>query len=69
MCTSGQALSSLALRDDDPVLTPVRVVWMPDTTNGHRGQRLREVLSARDPLHIGRSAQRRVLRTDPGRCR
>lgn len=69
VATTGQALSSLALRDDDPVLTPVRVVWMPDTTNGHRGHRLREVLSARDPLRIGANAQRRVLRSDPGRCR
>ncbi|WP_420880023.1 glycerol-3-phosphate 1-O-acyltransferase [Rhodococcus sp. (in: high G+C Gram-positive bacteria)] len=69
VATTEQALSALALRDDDPVLTPVRVVWMPDTTNGHRGQRLREVLSARDPLRIGANAQRRVLRSDPGRCR
>lgn len=67
--TTGQSLAALALRDDDPVLTPVRVVWLPDTTNGHRGQRLREVLSARDPLHLPPNAQRRVLRSDPSRCR
>ncbi|PTR22940.1 glycerol-3-phosphate acyltransferase [Rhodococcus sp. OK519] len=64
-----QALSALVRRDDDPVLTPLRVVWLPDTTNGHRGQRLREVLSTRDPLHLAANAQRRVLRTDPTRCR
>ncbi|BDC71906.1 glycerol-3-phosphate 1-O-acyltransferase [Prescottella equi] len=69
MATTGQAMSALVLRDDDPVLTPVRVVWMPDTANGHRGQRLREVLSARDPLHIAPNAQRRVLRSDPARCK
>ncbi|ORM08387.1 glycerol-3-phosphate 1-O-acyltransferase [Prescottella equi] len=69
MATAGQAMSALVLRDDDPILTPVRVVWMPDTTNSHRGQRLREVLSARDPLHIAPNAQRRVLRSDPGRCK
>ncbi|MCA1008183.1 glycerol-3-phosphate 1-O-acyltransferase [Rhodococcus hoagii] len=69
VATTGQSLSALVLRDDDPVLTPVRVVWMPETTNGHRGQRLREVLSARDPLHIAPNAQRRVLRSDPARCK
>lgn len=67
--TAGHGLTELARRDDDPVLTPVRVIWMPDTTNGHRGQRLREVLSARDPLRLGPKSQRRVLRDDPARCR
>ncbi|RDI24020.1 glycerol-3-phosphate acyltransferase [Rhodococcus sp. AG1013] len=64
-----QALSALTRRDDDPMVTPVRVVWLPDITNGHRAQRLRDVLSARDPLHLGSNAQRRVLRSDPARCR
>jgi len=67
--TTDQGLTSLAQRDDDPELTPVRVVWLPDVTDGHRARRLREVLSARDPLHLGAGAQRRVLRNDPARCR
>ncbi|MDH6281533.1 glycerol-3-phosphate 1-O-acyltransferase [Prescottella agglutinans] len=67
--TTDQGLIPLSQRDDDPELTPVRVVWLPDITNGHRAQRLREVLSARDPLHLGAGAQRRVMRSDPARCR
>ncbi|MCL2535647.1 MAG: glycerol-3-phosphate acyltransferase, partial [Nocardiaceae bacterium] len=69
VATSDQGLIALAQRDDDPELTPVRVVWMPDTGNGHRGHQLREALSAHDPLHLGANAQRRVLRSDPARCR
>lgn len=69
VATTDQGMSALARRDDDPLLTPVRVVWMPDSVNGHRGARLREVLSARDPLHLPPGAQRRVLRHDPARCR
>ncbi|WP_137725565.1 glycerol-3-phosphate 1-O-acyltransferase [Prescottella subtropica] len=69
VATTDAALSELTLRTDDPVLTPVRVVWMPDVSDGHRGHRLREVLSARDPLHLAAKAQRRVLQHDPGRCR
>ncbi|QBJ97901.1 glycerol-3-phosphate 1-O-acyltransferase [Rhodococcus sp. ABRD24] len=66
-CTD-QSLAALTQRVDDPMLTPVRVVWLPEDTHGHRTHRLREVLSARDPLHLGPNAQRRVLRTDPARC-
>ncbi|WP_430331843.1 glycerol-3-phosphate 1-O-acyltransferase [Rhodococcus sp. ACT016] len=69
VATTDQGLTSLSQRDDDPELTPVRVVWMPDTGNGHRGHQLRDALSARDPLHLGANAQRRVLRDDPIRCR
>ncbi|RVW02682.1 glycerol-3-phosphate 1-O-acyltransferase [Rhodococcus xishaensis] len=66
--TSDQQLTALTRREDDPVVTPVRVVWLPDIANGHRGQRLREILSARDPLHLSPKSQRRVLRKDPRRC-
>lgn len=64
-----QALTELSERDDDPLLTPVRVVWLPRDPHEPGAQRLREALSPRDPLHPGRSAQRRVLRNDPSRCR
>ncbi|WP_305094545.1 glycerol-3-phosphate 1-O-acyltransferase [Prescottella sp. R16] len=69
VATTDPELAALTLRDDDPTLTPVRVVWMPDTAGSHRGQRFRDVLSARDPLHLGVKAQRRVLQHDPARCR
>ncbi|MGW0042499.1 glycerol-3-phosphate 1-O-acyltransferase [Rhodococcus sp. NPDC003348] len=64
-----QTLAELTTREDDPLLTPVRVVWLPRDPHEPGSTRLREALSPRDPLHPGRGAQRRVLRTDPSRCR
>lgn len=64
-----QTLIELTRRDDDPLLTPVRVVWLPRDPHEPGSMRLREALSPRDPLHPGRGAQKRLLRTDPRRCR
>ncbi|MGC0365474.1 glycerol-3-phosphate O-acyltransferase [Rhodococcus sp. 27YEA15] len=65
-----RSLADLAQRTDDPELAPLRVVWLPDThTGGTVLARLRNALAPRDPLHPGRGAQRRTLRTDPSRCR
>ena len=64
-----QALLDLTRREDDPLLTPVRVVWLPRNPNEPGTVRMREAMSPRDPLHPGRGAQRRLLRTDPTRCR
>ncbi|NMM83920.1 glycerol-3-phosphate acyltransferase [Rhodococcus sp. SRB_17] len=64
-----RTLADLARRTDDPMLTPLRVVWLPDTqTEQNVVRRVRNALAPRDPLHPGRSAQRRTLRTDPSRC-
>ncbi|MFC9554299.1 glycerol-3-phosphate 1-O-acyltransferase [Rhodococcus sp. NPDC056960] len=63
-----QALADLARRKDDPLLTPLRVVWLPKETHPDGAQRLRETLSLRDPLHPGQNTQRRVMRDDPARC-
>ncbi|TQF65765.1 glycerol-3-phosphate 1-O-acyltransferase [Rhodococcus spelaei] len=64
-----QSLTALTRREDDPLLTPVRVVWLPPSPDETTPHKLREALSPRDPLHPGRGAQRRVLRSDPERCR
>ncbi|MFC9790186.1 glycerol-3-phosphate 1-O-acyltransferase [Rhodococcus sp. NPDC127528] len=64
-----QSLRDLTRREDDPLLTPVRVVWLPRSSEESSSHRLREALSPRDPLHPGRGAQRRVLRSTPERCR
>ncbi|MFD1811833.1 glycerol-3-phosphate 1-O-acyltransferase [Rhodococcus gannanensis] len=64
-----QTLLDLTRRRDDPLLTPVRVVWLPRNPNEPGTIRLREAMSPRDPLHPGRGAQRRLLRNDPTRCR
>lgn len=69
MTITDQALADLTAREDDPLLTPVRVVWLPRDPHEPGTARLREALSPRDPLHPGRGAQRRLLRTDPTRCR
>ncbi len=60
-----QALADLVRRKDDPLLTPLRVVWLPKETHPDGAQRLRETLSLRDPLHPGQNMQRRVMRDDP----
>lgn len=64
-----RSLTELVARADDPLLTPVRVVWLPRDPHEPGSHRLREALSPRDPLHPGRGAQRRMLRNDPSRCR
>ncbi|MFC4605807.1 glycerol-3-phosphate 1-O-acyltransferase [Rhodococcus kronopolitis] len=65
-----RTLADLSQRTDDPLLSPLRVVWMPDADRRRNvAVRLREALAPRDPLHPGRGAQRRVLRTDPSRAR
>lgn len=61
------ALDELVRDGGDPLLTPVRVVWMPDRSGG-RHSRIRDALSNRDPLHPGRNSQRRLLRAQPERC-
>lgn len=63
-----EALADLALRKDDPLLTPLRVVWLPREPRPDGVQQLRETLSLRDPLHPNQTTQRRVIRDDPSRC-
>ncbi|NLE82049.1 MAG: glycerol-3-phosphate 1-O-acyltransferase [Rhodococcus sp.] len=62
-----EALAKLVRDGGDPLLTPVRVIWMPDKEDGNH--RLRDALSNRDPLHPPANAQRRLLRVEPDRCR
>ncbi|AOW91839.1 glycerol-3-phosphate acyltransferase [Rhodococcus sp. WMMA185] len=63
-----EALADLALRKDDPLLTPLRVVWLPGQSHPEGVQQLRETLSLRDPLHPSQTTQRKVMRDDPSRC-
>ena len=56
--------------DDDPWLTPLRVVWLPPERDGHRVVRLRDVvLHLGDPRHPRTGSQRRITRSHPDRCR
>ncbi|MDG3008670.1 glycerol-3-phosphate 1-O-acyltransferase [Rhodococcus sp. D2-41] len=62
------SFADLARRDDDPLITPLRVVWLPGEHDGRGARHLRELLSPRDPLHPATATQRRLLRTEPDRC-
>lgn len=63
------ALAELVRGGGDPLLTPVRVVWLPENADGSGDHWIRDTLSRRDPLHPSRTAQRRLLGAVPERCR
>src|SRR5262245_18041571 len=63
----GRLEASLAT-DDDPLLAPLRVAWMPAHRNGSRDMRLVDLLAG-DPRDPGRLRQAQVLRRHPDRCR
>ena len=54
---------------DDPLLVPLRVVWLASKQDGMRRIRLRDVLVWGDPRDPGRWSQRWIARTNPDRCR
>ena len=53
---------------DDPLLAPVRVVWVPKERDGDRSARVRDLVLG-DPRHPAPWRQRRLLRTQPDRAR
>jgi glycerol-3-phosphate O-acyltransferase len=55
-------------RDDDTVLVPVRVAWLPEDRSGRRAARVTDVLPGRDPYHPSDRQQRRILARQPGRA-
>ncbi len=64
--TTSTDLETLALRTDDPLLTPVRAVWVSDPVVDTSGD-LRALLG--DPLRVGRRRQKKARRTNPSSCR
>jgi glycerol-3-phosphate O-acyltransferase len=54
---------------DDPLLAPLRVVWLPKKRDGVRAVRPRDLLTFGDPRDPGRLRQAVVLRRHPDRCR
>ncbi|MBW2272950.1 MAG: glycerol-3-phosphate 1-O-acyltransferase [Deltaproteobacteria bacterium] len=54
--------------DDDPVLAPLRVAWLPREKDGRRAARFSD-LHLGDPRDPGRLRERWVLRREPDRCR
>jgi glycerol-3-phosphate O-acyltransferase len=64
----GRLEASLAT-DDDPLLAPLRVAWLPQARPGGHEVRLAALLAFGDPRDPGRLRQARVLRRHPGCCR
>ena len=54
--------------DDDPLVTPVRVAWLPPKRAGARAARLSDLLAFRNPRRPREAEQRRILRSEPDRC-
>lgn len=63
------ALEARLGRGDDPVLTPVRVAWLPREREGQRSVRLFDLLTFGNPRAPGFFGKRWVLARHPDRCR
>jgi len=59
-------LAALLAGEDNPLLTPLRVVWLPKERDGERSARLRDVVLG-DPRHPGKHRQRWLRRAAPDR--
>ena len=53
----------------DPEVTPVKVAWLPRERAGTRSARLSDLLAFRNPRRPREAEQRRILRSEPDRCR
>ncbi|CAM3126693.1 glycerol-3-phosphate 1-O-acyltransferase [Skermania piniformis] len=56
-------------RTDDPLVLPVRVVWLPPERDGVRRTRLRDLATLGDPRNPNRLAQRWIVQRAPDRHR
>ena len=63
------ALRERLARDDDPLLVPVRVAWLPPERKGGRRARWRDLLLMTNPRRPRPGTQRRIARRRPDRCR
>ncbi|WP_298799086.1 glycerol-3-phosphate 1-O-acyltransferase [Pseudonocardia sp. 73-21] len=65
----GAALAQpLAGLDDDTVIAPVRVAWLPRERNGQRRVRWADVATLSNPRHPSAAAQARIARREPDRA-
>lgn len=64
----GPELGERLKRGDDPVLTPIRVAWLPPQFNGERAVRLYDLLTLGNPRAPGFIGKRWVHRRHPDRC-
>ncbi|MGW4367341.1 glycerol-3-phosphate 1-O-acyltransferase [Nocardia takedensis] len=57
----------LVRRRDDPLVVPIRVVWLPPERDGVRRITFADLAMLTNPRHPNRFAQRRLVRTAPDR--
>lgn len=62
------ALSRRLAADDDPLIVPVRVAWLPRERRGDRRVRLSDVLALTNPRRPPARLQSRIARREPDRC-
>ena len=62
-------LESCVASGEDPLMTPLRVAWLPAKRDGVRAARWSDLLTFGDPRDPGRMRQRWTLRHDRDRCR
>ncbi len=62
-------LEDAVAADDDPLLTPVRIAWLPELVAGERRARPLDLLKLGDPRDPGRLRQRWILARRRDRCR
>jgi glycerol-3-phosphate O-acyltransferase len=63
------ALEAVLAAEDDPLLAPLRVAWLPAERDGMRVVRPRDLLTFSDPRDPGGLRQRWILKRHPDRCR
>lgn len=66
--TAEAIAADLLPRDDDPLVLPVTVVWLPAERDGRRRARLADVMLLTNPRNPHLRAQRRIARDHPDRC-
>jgi len=62
------AIAARLRHGDDPLLTPVRVTWLPADRPPTLASRLAGAAPMRSPRRAGLAEQRRIVRAEPGRC-
>ena len=60
--------ADLLARDDDTLLVPVRVAWLPEEHAGRRTARLADLVPGRDPYRPSERQEQRILARQPGRA-
>ena len=66
---SDPRLEAALAAGDDPLLAPLRVVWLPKERRGRRAARLSDLLKLGDPRDPDRLRERYVLKRQPDRVR